>query len=83
MVPTGVLKRISLQKGCPCKTINMCRLSFFKILKYPEEDSTAQIFKKLSNQSHALNGDQLLFTSPGGPVLSPCERVLHLQAHLL
>lgn len=70
MVPIGVLKRISLQKGCPCKTINMCRLSFFKIIKYPEEDSTAQNFKKLSTS--ALNGDQLLFTSPSGPVLSPC-----------
>lgn len=47
MVLIGVLKGISLQKGCPCKIINMRRLSFLKIIKYPE-DSTAQNFKKLS-----------------------------------
>lgn len=76
MAPIGVLKRISLQKGCPCKTLSMCGLSFLKIIKYPE-DSTAKNFKKLSTSylkklSSALNEDQLLSTNPGEPVLSPC-----------
>lgn len=64
MVPARVLKGISLRKGCPCETINMCRLSFHKIIKHPEEDSTVQDLEKLSTSVPCLEWGSIIIYRP-------------------